>query len=114
MWKYVTRRFKDTVERTYNVLDVRRSITYTTGKANEHQKESKDVTNSELTPATHNTKCELNIWTYPKTGGSQKKKQSSFNDDEKFGKHFYANQNGKSYSPFTDALTWVTNFSLSF
>lgn len=27
MWKYVTRRVKDSVERTYNVLDVRRSWT---------------------------------------------------------------------------------------
>lgn len=29
MWKYVSRRIKDTVEKTYNVFEVRRSACYT-------------------------------------------------------------------------------------
>lgn len=45
MWKFVSRRFKDTVERTYNVLDVRRNWASNVDRAND-KNERKEATKS--------------------------------------------------------------------
>lgn len=91
MWKFVTRRFKDTVERTYNVLDVRQ--TWTCGVDSKRCKNS----SAAATPTTNSDTCselctELYIW---RCGDSKYNKRKSsqrdqyFHDDfnRSFGRH---------------------------
>lgn len=113
MWKFVTRRFKDTVERTYNVLDVRQ--TWTCGV------DSKKDTKSTVSPtvaAKADTYPEswdsLHIWRcqdfrYNKRKSSQKNQY--FHDD------FYRRVNEATgtfiSSAFATTATLLTGFYLS-
>lgn len=48
MWKFVSRRFKDTVERTYNVLDVRRNWASNVDRANDKTEKKEAAKSVEL------------------------------------------------------------------
>lgn len=75
MWKFVTRRFKDTVERTYNVLDVRQ--TWTCGV------HTKDTTKSSEFSSV-STKCDgdFHIWRCVDSKHNERKSsQHDFHDD---------------------------------
>lgn len=106
MWKYVSRRFKDTVERTYNVLDVRR--TWTCGVTNDNCNDKKK--NSSVPP-----KCDLPSTVIANTDFSEKYSQndsenSSSSGDEKRTFNFNHGTNTSKFCPLDciGALYWVS------
>lgn len=87
MWKYVSRRFKDTVEKTYNVFDVR----------------SKVYTSS----IQQNQKCLKICEDGCSSGGSD---GGSSSGRERFKEKFGTSSGRGIHNSFLGALTWVSFF----
>lgn len=81
MWKFVTRRFKDTVERTYNVLDVRQ--TWTCGVDSKKDTNSSCHSTSVATKTDTSVEKPENLYSWRRDDSKQNKRKS-WQEDEYF------------------------------
>lgn len=106
MWKFVSRRFKDTVERTYNVLDVRQ--TWTCGVDNKKDTKTSTAASVAINTDTPSTQCtSLYIW---RCGDYNKRKSSQ--NDQYFHNGFYRHSEFIG-NAFATTFTLLSGFYLS-
>lgn len=108
MWKFVTRRFKDTVERTYNVLDVRQ--TWTCGVDSKKETKSSAFSSVTVNADTSAEKKEnLYVWRYQDSKHNKRKSSQNkqyFHDD-------FSQCNGLISNAVVTTATLLSGFYLS-
>lgn len=108
MWKFVTRRFKDTVERTYNVLDVRQTWTcgFDSKKDTKSSVSSTVVANAETRPESFDS---LRLW---RCEDFKYNKRKSSQNHQYFHDDFYRRINSATETIISNAfLTTATLLS---